>query len=79
MYAATNYKTKKALKAAIAEFNENGKVEEFLVYQEGPFGSGEHIIDPSRSVTLEGPHFPQPHKWYATVTRSPDGKTLKVR
>ena len=56
MYVSPNYKTKKAIKEAIAA----GK--HISVYQEGPFNTGD--IDSGR-VSLEGPHYPEPHRWYA--------------
>ena len=56
MYTSTNFKTKKSLKEAVA----SGK--RVTVYQPGPFGS-----DPPQNgkVNIEGPHYPEPHKWYA--------------
>ena len=59
MYTTRNFKTKKALKEAIA----NG--EQVRVYQPGPFGGNEPT---DGTVTLEGPHYPEPHRWYATAT-----------
>ena len=58
MYTDRNYKSKKALKADLAAGVQ------ITVYQPGPFGS-----DAPRTgdVSLEGPHYPQPHKWYARV------------
>jgi hypothetical protein len=57
MYTVTNYKTKKALKDAV-------KAGELVgVYQPGPF--------PGKSdgaVSLEGPHYPAAHTWYASAT-----------
>jgi hypothetical protein len=58
MYTTTNFRTKKALKQAVAD----GKRVE--VYQPGPFGSD--VRDGRHSC--EGPHYPEPHSWYATVT-----------
>lgn len=58
MYTNTNFKTKKALKEAIAGGRQIG------VFQPGPFG-GSSVI-PDGKVYLEGPHFPQAHSWYAT-------------
>ena len=59
MYTRTNFKTKKSLREAVAA---GVKV---TVYQPGPFGGNE----PSDgTVTLEGPHFPEPHRWYAQAT-----------
>lgn len=59
MYTTRNFKTKKALKEAIA----NG--EQVRVYQPGPFGGNEPT---DGTVALEGPHYPEPHRWYATAT-----------
>jgi hypothetical protein len=58
VYTVINFRTKKALKEAIAA----GRPIE--VYQPGPFGPG--VKD--GPVTLEGPHYPAPHTWYATAT-----------
>lgn len=69
MYTKRNFKTKKALKEAIA----NG--EQISVYQPGPFG----VTDPSDgTVFLEGPHYPEPHRWYATGTLK-DGILVAVK
>ena len=57
MYTEQNFKSKKALKNAV----ENG--EKIAIFQPGPFGG----IPKSGTICLEGPHFPQPHTWYATV------------
>lgn len=68
MYTSTNFKSKKALKDAVAQ----GK--EVTVYNPGIGGP------PPREgvVTLEGPHYPEPHKWYAEATLK-DGKVVKVK
>jgi len=58
MYTRRNYKTKKEL---IADVKAGKKV---AVYQPGG-------LFPSKTdgaVTLEGPHFPEPHRWYASAT-----------
>ena len=56
-YADRNFKTKKALKAAVAAGDSIGIVSVF-------FGA-----TPSNGVVyLEGPHYPQAHTWYATAT-----------
>ena len=57
MYTARNFKTKKALKEALV----NGDMIE--VFQPGPFGGGN---PKDGKVYLEGPHYPEPHKWYAS-------------
>ena len=67
MYVSPNFKTKKALKEAIA--NGDG----VLVYAPG-LGS---IPDNGR-VGLEGPHYPAPHSWYADGIMK-DGKLIKVK
>jgi hypothetical protein len=54
-YTVTNFPTKKALAAALA----SGAT--VPCYNPGPFP-----LTPGL-VTLEGPHFPQPHRWYATA------------
>lgn len=59
MYTTTNYKSKKAIKDAIVA---GVKI---TIYQPGPFGGNE---PKDGSVTLEGPHYPEPHRWYATAT-----------
>ncbi len=59
MYCDTNFKTKKALKEAVAN---GGAVN---VYQPGPFGGNEPA---DGEVSVEGPHYPEPHRWYARVT-----------
>ena len=56
MYTIQNFKTKKALKEAVAA----GKPIRF--YQPGPFGGNEPR---DGFITLEGPHYPAPHTWYA--------------
>lgn len=56
-YAEHNYKTKKALRDAVA-------LADVPVYQPGPFGS--EVRD--GSACIEGPHYPEPHRWYASVT-----------
>ena len=69
MYTTINFKTKKALKEAVA----NGQA--VRVYQPGPFGGNE----PSNgTVCVEGPHYPEPHRWYAECTLE-NGIIVKVR
>jgi len=62
-YIDPNYKTKKALKKALAAGE--------TVYAYNP-GLGGNLCagmsrDDEREVDVEGPHFPEPHTWYATV------------
>lgn len=65
-YTGPNFKTKKALKEALAKGQNIG------VYQPG-LGT----VPINGVVYLEGPHFPEPHKWYATGTMK-DGKLVRV-
>lgn len=55
MYTTKNYKTKKALKEDIA------KGVEVTYFQ--PAGIGTTPMN--GTITLEGPHYPEPHRWYA--------------
>lgn len=66
-YTDKNFKSKKALKEALA------KGEHIGVWSPGPFGA--------RSdgwVSLEGPHYPEPHRWYASAFVE-NGKVVKVK
>lgn len=45
------------------------------IFQPGPFGGNE----PKDGTTyLEGPHYPEPHRWYASATIK-DGVVVKVK
>ena len=56
MYTTINFKTKKALKEAVTSG------QRVTYYQPGPFG-GNEITD--GVICVEGPHYPEPHRWYA--------------
>ena len=66
-YADTNFRTKKALREAIAAGRVVG------VFSPGPFPAPTH-----GRVYLEGPHYPAPHTWYATAVVE-DGVIKSVR
>lgn len=66
-YVAGNPKTKKMLKEWIAA----GK--DLEVYQPG-LGT----VPYNGTVSLEGPHYPKAHTWYATGTME-NGKLVKVK
>jgi len=66
-YVYPNFKTKKALKEALAAGTS------ISVYQTGLCS-----VPHNGTIDLEGPHYPQPHTWYATATIV-DGKLTKVR
>ena len=68
MYTSINFQTKKALKAAIAAGRH------ITYYQPGPFG-GQEPRD--GIIYLEGPHYPAPHRWYATAEVK-DGIIVKI-
>jgi hypothetical protein len=70
MYTAKNYKTKKSL---VEDFKA-GK--EICVFQPGPFGGNPTKLN--GTVCLEGPWYPEPHRWYATATVK-DGVITKVK
>lgn len=65
-YVSPNFKTKKALKEALAE----GKDIEV-------FNPGLGSVPDNGNVSLEGPHYPEPHRWYASGVMQ-DGKLVKV-
>lgn len=69
MYTNINFKTKKALKEAVA----GGQ--RVTYYQPGPFGGNEPR---DGNITLEGPHYPAPHSWYASAVVK-DGVIIKVK
>jgi len=63
MYTVKNFKTKKALKEAVAAG------EQIRVYQPNDMaGVTSRVSHGTHKVTLEGPHFPEPHRWYAQAT-----------
>ena len=66
-YVSPNYRSKKDLKAALSA----GKTVD--VYQPG-LGT----IPVDGTVYLEGPHYPEPHRWYATGEMR-DGKLVSVK
>jgi hypothetical protein len=67
VYATTNFKSKKAFKDAVASGKEVG------VYSAG-FGTP----PTDGTVAVEGPWYPAPHSWYASVTVK-DGVVTKVK
>ena len=67
MYASTNFKTKKALKEAVAAGTGDLTI----------FAPGLGTPKDDGPETLEGPHYPEAHKWYARVQMQ-GGKIVKV-
>lgn len=70
MYTSRNFPTKKALKEAVAAG------ERVTLFQPGPFPPSGDLQNGEHSV--EGPHYPKPHTWYARVTLK-DGVVAKVK
>lgn len=67
MYVSPNYKSKAALRKAIAAG------EEITVFAPGLGTPKDNGIE-----TVEGPHYPAPHSWYAQVEVK-DGKVVRVK
>lgn len=67
-YVRPNLKSKKAIREAIAT---GKRIEVF-----DP-GIGHEPIPRDGIVHLEGPHSPEPHKWYGTGTMK-DGKLVSI-
>ncbi len=66
MYVSPNFKTKKELKEAVKAGRQ------VSVYSPGPFPAKQDGTE-----FIEGPHYPQPHTWYAEVEVR-DGMVIKV-
>lgn len=57
-YTVNNYRSKKSLKEAV------NKGVQVRCYQPG---LGPDLSNYTGTVYLEGPHFPEPHRWYASA------------
>lgn len=67
MYVSPNFQSKKAFKEAVKAG------QRCEVFSPGPFPA------PTQGRTcIEGPHYPQPHKWYAEC-EIVDGLVVKVK
>lgn len=67
MYTTINFKTKKALVIALKEG------QRITCFSPGLFP-----CPTNGSISLEGPHYPAPHKWYARGVMK-DGVLVKVK
>ena len=82
MYTSINFKTKKALRehvaARTASIGKPGIVPRAVeVYQ--PNGDLTGTTPPvNGKVYLEGPHYPEPHRWYAEAWLD-NGEVVKVK
>ena len=71
MYTVKNFRTKKELKYALAYGAQ------LRVYQPNADLTGARSPE-NGTVFLEGPHYPQPHTWYAEAVLK-DGVIIKVK
>ena len=70
-YTDKNFKTKKALKEAVAAGQQ-------VTIHNPECGMGGESPAPTNGRTcVGGPHYPEPHKWYATVVIQ-NGVVVKV-
>ena len=67
MYTDINFKTGKALRDAIKDGREVVRV----------FSHGPYPCPTEGEVSVEGPHYPEPHRWYARV-KLLGGRVVKV-
>lgn len=67
-YVYPNYKSKAALKRALVAG------EKVICKDNTPFGY--HLVAEGTAY-VEGPHYPQPHKWYGKVICK-DGRVISV-
>jgi hypothetical protein len=73
MYTEINFKTKKQLKEAVIQG------EEIRVYQPNDvFDSPQAKSNYSGRAAVEGPHYPEAHRWYASVEIK-NGLVVKVK
>ena len=71
MYTIENFKTKKALKDAVAAGKSVG------IFQPGGLDNTDYSKF-TGTAYLEGPHYPEPHRWYAVATVE-NGIIVKVK
>jgi hypothetical protein len=86
-YTVYNFKTKKELKEAVAEYmywrNEPKEISMGNPANPKPVrcyqpGLGPDLSNYTGKITLEGPHYPKPHTWYAEAELK-DGVVIKVK
>lgn len=72
-YTSINFKSKKQLKEAVA----GGQ--KVAVYQPNDFfGNNARLATWTGYITIEGPHYHEPHRWYARV-KMVDGLVVEVK
>lgn len=73
MYTTRNFKTKKELKEAVAI---GARV---TIYQPNDiFNNPKGAPDYTGTASVEGPHYPKPHTWYAEI-QVENGAVVKVK
>jgi len=73
MYTHQNFKSKKALKEAVAAGQQIG------IFQPNQmFPNPQAEPNYTGNAAVEGPHYPKPHSWYASVELV-NGKIVKVK
>ncbi len=70
-YTNRNFKTKKALILAVKSGGSVQVAPNRYGFSDGPNDRG--------IVYLEGPHYPQPHTWYAQAIVDANGIVVKVK
>jgi len=75
-YTVTNFRTKKALKEAVGDYNfPNSAAPAIRCYNPG---LGPDLSNFTGKICLEGPHYPAAHTWYAEAELK-DGIVVKVK
>lgn len=83
-YTVTNFKTKKALKEAVANYILDQDNRGYGVGDAAPEvrcynpGLGPDLSNYTGKISLEGPHYPAAHTWYAEAELK-DGIVIKVK
>ena len=80
-YTYRNFKTKKELKEAVAEYHAKDaeqKDSRYLAVKCYQPGLGVPLDNYTGTITLEGPHYPKPHTWYAEAELV-NGVVVKVK
>lgn len=83
-YTVINFKTKKALKEAVAAYHARplapigGALDQKLAVRCYQPGLGPDLSNYTGKITLEGPHYPKPHSWYAEAWLE-NGVVVKVK
>lgn len=79
-YTVTNFRTKKALKEAVNNYlnNHDGVKSSFSAQRAYNPGLGPDLAGFTGKICLEGPHYPEPHRWYAEAELA-NGVVVKVK